>query len=193
MLPINLISLYQAYRSLDLEQFQNYLKVFDIELKKEQEREDVAQLIEALIAESWRFSEYHDFYIGYKIPQISKEFDLLRLGENYHIDIEIKHQSTTDKILKQLQENQYYLNATARDVFVFTFVVVTKEVYTLNEEGQLVTTTLDEVRQRLKEQVVKKLLNLDALFAPKQYLVSPLNSTERFMEKKYFLNNPLNP
>lgn len=43
-------------------------------------------------------SQYTDnFYFGYKIPQISKEFDLIRFGENYNVSIELKSQTTLDK------------------------------------------------------------------------------------------------
>ena len=181
--------MYQAYRSLPSEQFQHYLKVFGIELNKEQEREDVIHFIETLSWADGEISDFRDFYIGYKIPQISKEFDLLRLGENYHLNIEIKHESTQEKIQKQLRENRYYLRAISPLVFVFSFVVATQQVYTLDEEGSLSITTLEEVQRRIKEQRTSKIMDLDTLFAPKQYLVSPLNSTDKFMEQKYFLNN----
>ncbi|EUJ18396.1 hypothetical protein MAQA_09229 [Listeria aquatica FSL S10-1188] len=40
------------------------------------------------------------FFLGYKIPQIGEEFDLLRLGKNYHLNIELKSEASEEKILK---------------------------------------------------------------------------------------------
>lgn len=37
-----------------------------------------------------------DFLFGYVIPQINKEFDLLRFGENYNINIELKSDTTVE-------------------------------------------------------------------------------------------------
>ena len=40
-------------------------------------------------------SNFNDFYIGYIIPQIGKEFDLLKITDNNIIDIELKSQITS--------------------------------------------------------------------------------------------------
>ncbi|MBF7042053.1 hypothetical protein IY971_01275 [Campylobacter volucris] len=53
---------------------------------------------------------FEDYYIGYKLPQIEKEFDLLKIGENTIINIELKSEYIDEnKILLQLKRN-YYLS-----------------------------------------------------------------------------------
>ena len=47
----------------------------------------------------------NNYYLGYSIPQIGKEFDLLRFGDNYIINIEIKTESSIDKIFTHQQQN----------------------------------------------------------------------------------------
>lgn len=46
-------------------------------------------------------SNFNDFYIGYTIPQIGKEFDLLRFTDKSILNIELKRQITS-KIKYQL-------------------------------------------------------------------------------------------
>ncbi|EAI1237052.1 hypothetical protein A0U21_00465 [Campylobacter lari] len=53
---------------------------------------------------------FENYYISYKLPHIEKEFDLLRVGENTIINIELKSEFTDEnKILLQLKRNYYYL------------------------------------------------------------------------------------
>jgi len=189
MRSINLQSLCQAYKHLSNEQFHQYINVFGFELSKQQEIEDLCFFIEVLHYNLESLPKLDGFYVGYKIPQISKEFDLLRLGHNFFLNIEVKHTSTFDKIEKQLKENSYYLKAVSSEVHVFTFVVDTQKIYTLDNNGNLVETNLQELIYYIQEQDVKKEVDLDTLFAPKQYLVSPLNSTEKFINGNYFLTN----
>lgn len=57
-------------------------------------------------------SDYSNFYYSYSIPQLGKEFDLLKAGSNGIVDIEIKMESITEsKIQRQLIQNEYYLRA----------------------------------------------------------------------------------
>lgn len=189
MRSINLKSLYQAFKQLSDEQFRQYTEVFGIVFKRPQEMEDLCSFIDVLHSNLESLPELGEFYVGYQIPQISKEFDLLRLGHNYFLNIEIKHTSTFEKIEKQLKENCYYLKAVSDEIHMFTFVVENQKLYTLDKDGKLLETTLDELIHYIKEQNVKKEVDLDTLFAPKQYLVSPLNSTEKFIKGCYFLND----
>ena len=65
------------------------------------------------------------FYLGYSIPQIGKEFDLIQLGEidsnKYILNIELKSESSPEEIQKQLQRNRYYLNFTQRELQLLCF------------------------------------------------------------------------
>ena len=51
------------------------------------------------------------FFFGYKIPQIGKEFDLLKITDNACLNIELKSQDVSEsKIQEQLKKNEYYLS-----------------------------------------------------------------------------------
>lgn len=193
MRSINLQSLYQAYKHLSFEQFQLYMNVFGADADRQLEIEDLCVFVETL-QEKLKFSPKIDrfldgFFVGYSIPQISKEFDLLRFGHNFLLNIELKHIGTEDKIERQLATNSYYLRAVSSDIYMFTFVAETRKVYTLDKNDKLVETELEDLVGYLERQKVIKEVALDTLFAPKQYLVSPLNSTEKFINENYFLTN----
>lgn len=59
-------------------------------------------------------SHLDGFYVSYSIAQIGKEFDLLRFGKDYILNIELKSElkiaQKEKKILKQMHENNYYLH-----------------------------------------------------------------------------------
>lgn len=192
MLPINLISLRQTYdacQSQAPELFHTYLDNFGIKLNKQQEREDLMRFIDRIRGDM-NTSHLSDFYIGYTIPQISKEFDLLRMGYNYILNIEIKHISTLERIQKQLLQNRHYLLALKPAVRIFSCIISTGEIYCLDERSANIRpATVEELIQCIKEQEIEKVDDIDRLFSPKQYLVSPLSSPEKFINQYYFLTN----
>jgi len=192
LLPINLVSLRQTYDACMTqapELFYSYLDNFGIKLNKVQEREDLMFFIDR-IRDDAGASHLSDFYIGYTIPQISKEFDLLRLGSNYILNIEIKHISTPDRIEKQLRQNRYYLLALKPAVRIFSCIVSTGEIYGIDEKSaEMYKTTAEALIRAIKEQEIEKVDDIDRLFSPKQYLVSPLSSPEKFINQYYFLTN----
>ena len=86
----------------------------------------------------------------FKITQeISKEFDLLRFGDNYIINIEIKNESTEEKIKKQLTRNRYYLHHINKVIHNFCFIAKTKTLYKLNSSDDIEVVTLDSLIQIL--------------------------------------------
>lgn len=186
--PINLTSLAQAKNKLSKKGFQNFIDHHSIELK-DREAEDLTTLVATLTASGATSANLDEFYSGYKIPQISKEFDLLRFGANYHINIELKSQSTVEKIKKQLIRNKYYLKFIGRPVRHFTFVSSACAIYEIMSDDTLQEVTADTLFQAIGEQKVEAQRNVDDLFNPSNYLVSPFNSTETFLEGEYFLTN----
>lgn len=54
--------------------------------------------------------DFDNWFVGYSIPQIGKEFDLLRFGADSVIDLEIKRTGTLQKIERQLRRNSYYIS-----------------------------------------------------------------------------------
>ncbi|WP_253952475.1 DNA/RNA helicase domain-containing protein [Xylanibacter muris] len=130
------------------------------------------------------------YYLGYSIPQIGKEFDLLRFGNNYIINIEIKTESSIEKILKQQQKNRYYLGFLDKPLHIYTYISNENKLYKLvtkNRGNQIEETSFSELCNMLMHQQVVTFNNIDDLFNPSDYLVSPFNSPEKFMSDGYFL------
>ncbi len=72
---------------------------------KEHEFEDLNKLCEILKNAAMLAPHiFENYYINYEIAQIGKEFDILRIGENSVVNIELKSQKDESKILKQLQK-----------------------------------------------------------------------------------------
>jgi len=183
----NILSLTQAARSLGDDIYMRYRDYFGVNIKTE-EISDLAALVDLLYPPEGR-DIFGGYYVGYKIPQIGKEFDLLRMGKNYIVNIEIKKDSQEDKIAKQLLRNKYYLSAVDRTAYYFSFVSSTKKIYFLNGHDQLQLIGVPDLKSCLHDQELDIPENLDKIFNPSKYLVSPFNATDRFMTNSYFLTH----
>ncbi len=186
MKSINLLSLAQAHDSLGLREFGSFVDHYGIGINNH-EVDDLKVLINEMFALLSFVNIFNDFYVGYKIQHISKEFDLLRFGDNYIINIEIKSEGTEDNIKKQLIRNKYYLSHINKIIHNFCFVAKTKKLYQLNYTGGLDVVHLNSLVQLLTSQNLVKLESPDSLFNPSDYLVSPFNSTSKFVGDQYFL------
>jgi DNA replication protein DnaC len=186
MKNINLLSLVQAYNSLQDESYTNFLSYYGVGIKTE-EVKDLASLVKVLSSQTNNQNIFNQFYIGYLIPQIGKEFDLLRFGKEYIINIELKKTSTEEKILKQLKRNKYYLNFIGGTVHNFCFQADTKELLYLSDKDELMSADFLYLIKLLEDQKIDNITNIDNLFNPSNYLVSPFNSTEKFIKDEYFL------
>lgn len=188
MRNINIQSLLQANDSLTQKGFNGFLKHYGIEIKSA-EIEDLRSLVKVLCILEHNIRMFDKFYVGYKIPQIGKEFDLLRLGKKCVINVELKKTSTEEKIKKQLTRNRYYLSFIGREVYSFTFVSDSKELYFLKSDGCLEKTEFEFLVKLLNDQEIHDAEIVDELFNPSDYLVSPFNSTHKFLSNEYFLTH----
>jgi len=183
---VNIKSLLQAKDSLEDEGFKGFAKHYGIEIRRA-EIEDLRILTKVLSDTGCSIRALDRFYVGYKIPQIGKEFDLLRLGRKCIINIELKNNCTEQKIEKQLVRNHYYLSFIGRKVYAFTFVSSSRQLYFLGGDDKLKKANISQLIGILDSQEIDDAQVLDALFDPSDYLVSPFNSTKRFLDGKYFL------
>lgn len=188
MKPINLLSLTQAYRSLRIEIFEEYTKLYKIEIKNS-EVDDVGSLVQKLMSGQPRREIFEGYYVGYKIPQIGKEFDLLRFGANYNVNIEVKSDCDEEKMLRQLLRNKYYLSYLGMPLHNISFSSLNGEFYRLREDGALDHCDLKEIVKILSEQEVEISKSISERFQPSNYLVSPFNSPEKFLSGEYFLTS----
>lgn len=126
-----------------------------------------------------------NFFVGYRIPQIGKEFDLLRFNKANIVNIELKSEASEDKILTQLKRNHYYLQFLDKEVSLFTYVQKTNKLHMLDGD-HLTTVSIDELCNKLINEC-DEFDDINKFFTPNNYLISPFNSTEKFMEEEYFL------
>ncbi|HHQ4757776.1 TPA: DNA/RNA helicase domain-containing protein [Aeromonas hydrophila] len=186
MKNINLLSLSQAHESLGPDEYKLFKNYYEIDIDDD-EINDVKTLINEMLTILSFVNIFNYFYVGYKIQHISKEFDLLRFGENFIINIEVKRESTEDKIKNQLTRNKYYLHHINKVIHNFCFVATSKTLYRLGNSGDVEIATLTSLIQLLTSQNLIKIDNPDTLFNPSDYLVSPFNSTAKFLSGQYFL------
>ena len=187
MRNINILSIIEAYRKLSNTLFQKLMNSYGITSGiKNYELNGIESFVDELLKANNNISIVNRYYLGYSIPQIGKEFDLLRFGHNYIINIEIK----TEKILKQQQKNKYYLSFLDKPLHIYTFISNENKLYKLvirNNGDEIEEITFNELCNILMSQEVVTFNNIDDLFNPSDYLVSPFNSPEKFMSEGYFL------
>lgn len=186
MKSINLLSLSQAHESLDPDEYKSFKEHYEIDIDDD-EINDVKTLINEILPILSFVNTFNDFYVGYKIQHISKEFDLLRFGSNFILNIEVKSENTEKKIKKQLTRNRYYLHHINKVIHNYCFVATSKTLYQLGESGDIEIVALESLVQLLTSQNLIKLDSPDTLFNPSDYLVSPFNSTAKFLAGQYFL------
>lgn len=163
-----------------------YLGLEDI---KNREIETLNRLCQFLKTDIFCHYIFENYYLNYQIPQIGKEFDLLRIGKESIINIELKSQKVDDsEILKQLERNYYYLSFLKKKIHCYTFVTdgdinilyqYNKTIEKVNDVNQLINIikSLNDIDET----------NINNLFIPSNYLISPFNTTEEFIKDEYFL------
>lgn len=125
------------------------------------------------------------FIFGYVVPQLNKEFDLLKITDSVCLNIELKScEVSVEKIKRQLRQNTHYLKLlNKRTLLSFLFVSSTMSVFTLDEQDEVVEATLQDVRNAIISSGDIETVDLDRVFLPSNILVSPLNSTDRFYKR----------
>ncbi|MCL2399290.1 MAG: ATP-binding protein [Defluviitaleaceae bacterium] len=180
MKPINIISAYQTVQAFeDTTNIRNNLK--------SQEARGLCELIKILKEKDMDFSGYNGYYISYSINQISKQFDLLRFSDDSVINIELKSTLDFDKIAKQMNENNYYLQFLNKTITIFTYVE-NDGLYQFCENKPQ-KTDISVLISCLESQMVNYDINPDMLFVASNYLVSPYNNTKSFLKGNYFLTD----
>jgi len=158
---------------------------------KPQELHTINRLCQALKKGAFYHHIFEKFYLNYLIPQIGKEFDLLRIGEELIVNIELKSEKIDDiEILKQLERNHYYLSFLQKTIYCYTFITDgdNNKLYYYDKENHNIhevdINSLYSILNAFKDIDTE---NIDNLFVPSNYLISPFNTTERFINDEYFL------
>ncbi|MBZ7967888.1 AAA family ATPase [Campylobacter sp. RM9756] len=155
---------------------------------KEYELETLLQFCEILKNNNTedQFCIFENYHIGYKLPHIEKEFDLIKFGDKLIINIELKSNIIEhDKILSQLKRNFYYLSMLNKETVICTYIKSNNLLYIL-ENNKIQEITIEKLKAYL-EKIKKSAENLNELFSPINFLISPFNNTDNFIANKYYL------
>lgn len=188
------LSLYLLTRNIedkDIPVYENVLSKRDEEIKfRREEIEAIKRLVDC-ISDDVSLKELDGFFYSFSIPQIGKEFDLLKIGTNKVVlNIELKSRMVElKKIEKQLERNRYYLNHIADEIYSFAFVQNKGQVHLYQYDGGLRECSFEMLVDALSS--IDGFIddNIESLFKPRDYLVSPLNTPEKFLENKYYLTS----
>lgn len=181
--------------NIESESIKLYLKDLGVLSIRERELQGIERLVRHFMDEEVSLKS---FYIGYSMPKISKEFDLLAFDQRHRVvNIELKSQADYDeeKVKKQLINNKYYLSQVAKDIKLFTYNSDSDIIYTLTEQDELETTDISSTHLFFASEFYRFLStfgsidvgNLDSLFKVSLYLVSPFRETQAFLEGDYLL------
>lgn len=181
--PIDLNSLVSSYHNLPEDTFETF-KIFSKISIRDVEIEQIDSFINDIQVDN-RYLGY--FYVGYTIPQVNKEFDLLRFGEDYVLNVEIKSVLNEKDAKNQLLKNKYYLSLLGKNLKLFTYVESDHSLYQLDNEENFHKVNFEVLNQLLISQKLEHFSDLDNLFNPSDFLVSPFNDSEKFIEGSYFL------
>lgn len=85
-------------------------------------------------------------------------------------------------------KTHYYLKHLAPDVRLYTFVESTKKLYKYTPKGVEIA-EFEDLKKTMELFQKSIEVNIESLFQANNYLISPLNTPDKFMEGDYFLTN----
>ncbi|RWY86173.1 hypothetical protein [Pediococcus acidilactici] len=95
MRPVDLRTL-TSLDSLSEETIEDYKDYLDIDFRNAEIR-----CVKPLVEQLDKNLDLSNFYVGYKIPQINKEFDLLRFSSETIINVELKSRNKSSYDIEQ--------------------------------------------------------------------------------------------
>lgn len=147
-------------------------------------------LVDKLISAGVSIDNLDGFYYGYDIPQIGKEFDLLKFSRSECLNIELKSREVPEEqILSQLRKNRYYLSHLGKTIIQYTVVAKPFKCYRLGDDDKLYPAPLKEISDKVRAFEFDPSIKIDKMFRASDFLISPLNTPDKFINGQYFLTN----
>lgn len=189
MRPVNLFLLSRPVSDKVFPAFEEQLSLREDPLyPHEVEPPCIRHLVDLLFAEEVAVTDLDGFFYSYIIPQIGKEFDLLRFTDQCVLNIELKSQGARkDKIHKQLMRNKYYLAYLQKEAHLFTYVDGRDILYHLKKDNTLEEVPFSLLADYLRDHPGPFPKDITELFHPGDFLVSPLTTPQKFLADSYFL------
>ena len=187
--PINIYLQSRIYDELPFNRVERHSSgKAEIARTKEHEINSLRIVVDKLRAAGVSLEMLNGFFYGYHIPQIGKEFDLLKFTETASLNIELKSQAVPqDQILSQLKKNKYYLAHLCKEDFFYSIITDSLTCYTLTGEETLQEVEFSAIIEKVKTFQIGYITNIDDMFRASDFLVSPLNTPEKFINGEYFL------
>ena len=187
--PINIYSLSRIHEEAPFNIVEKHSsQKRDMQRTKVHEIESLRLLVDALLSAGVSLAECEGFFYSFDIPQIGKEFDLLKFTEKICLNIELKSIAIPeDQILSQLRKNRHYLSHLGKRLSLFSVVTDSMLCYKLSPDDELEMVDFCEVVSAVHTVKTGYTEHIDSLFRASDYLVSPLNTPSRFIQGEYFL------
>lgn len=152
------------------------------------EMSSLKAMVDEFLFRGISISSLDGYFFTYRIPQIGKEFDLLKFTTSECLNIELKSQEVPEEqIYTQLIKNKHYLAHLGKKIYSYTIVTDTMTCFTLTELDELTKIEIDDVVDIVNKFAEGYLTEIDNMFRASDYLVSPLNTPEKFINNEYFL------
>src|SRR5699024_6499535 len=101
---------------------------------------------------------------------------------------ELKSKTKKKEILKQQSKNYIYLKYNSKNVDIITYESEKNVFYKYNSKNnQNIIINTKEVVDTMSKYRTPNFIHLDEVFQPSNYLISPFNDTEKFLDNKYIL------
>ncbi|MBE6875471.1 MAG: DUF2075 domain-containing protein [Ruminococcus sp.] len=162
---------------------------------KSKEIDSMKILADALYSHGVAVSEMDGFFLSVSF-RFGKEFDLLKINDSACLNLELKStlqnyssEQAEEKIRSQLRKNKHYLSVLGRKLYLYTVVTDSMKCYRMSEDGGFKEICFSEIVSAVKHFFGAYLSDIESLFRPSEYLVSPLNHSRKFLEHIYFLTH----
>ncbi|MGI6710890.1 MAG: DNA/RNA helicase domain-containing protein [Bacilli bacterium] len=165
-----------------------YIKyICDFDTNKTIKDEEIQSLISFLECLNLQRKIFDGFFYSYSIPQIGKEFDLIKIKGDSILNIELKSKiASIDTIKQQLSKNLLYFNVFKGKKYLFCFVQNTKKLYKYSDDI-LKMANFEELKNVLNEFITNYSIEINNFFQASNFLISPFNTPEKFLDHQYFL------
>ena len=186
--PVNLYVLMQVDDNKLIPEYDRILaaKTKAVETRTH-EISSLRSLIETLTANGAGIFDLDGFFYSYVIPQIGKEFDLIKIFGSNLLNIELKSTIYNRRMISdQLKRNTYYFRHLPLKTHLFTYVMSRRAFYALDGEN-IAEVPISRVIEVLVSMRGCETSDPDRLFKASYYLVSPVSEPEKFIARQYFL------
>lgn len=160
----------------------------------DREYKSLKRLVNLLRRQKLDLTKFDGFYYSFTIPQIAKEFDLLKISDSHILNIELKSgELDEDRIKNQLIQNRHYLSSQGKSIIQFAYISGeinrADRFYTLTNENELKLSSLIELKNAIEMFSAFFDGKIEDLFRTKDFLVSPLDTPDKFLSGQYFLTD----